>query len=113
MTDNDRIQTVMLCRDPLRAHVNGEEYWLVNSVENLASFLLQRKEEEHTVITDAMDCFILESRGSDVIDCEANLWPMLESIMTLAQIQTVQLKDPVAATNPELNAAYGQLEQKM
>ena len=48
MTDNDRIQTVMLCRDPLRAHVNGEEYWLVNSVENLASFLLQRKEEEHT-----------------------------------------------------------------
>ena len=41
MTDNDRIQTVMLCRDPLRAHVNGEEYWLVNSVENLASFLIQ------------------------------------------------------------------------
>ena len=40
MTDNDRIQTVMLCRDPLRAHVNGEEYWLVNSVDNLASFLI-------------------------------------------------------------------------
>lgn len=55
MTENDRIQTVMLCRDPLRAYVNGEEYWLVNSVENLASFLLQRKEDEHTVITDAMD----------------------------------------------------------
>lgn len=55
MTDNDRIQTVMLCRDPLRAHVNGEEYWLVNSVENLASFLINEHLPHSSICSKRID----------------------------------------------------------
>ena len=113
MKTDERMDALLNCGNIIRGYVYKDgkrsERWFEGTPENIASFLTQRGDADHMVLTDMMDMLVMDTIGYFIDTCpDKELLGKVKEHLIPMQMGEVEPKVFFCPTAQEANAYCNQ-----